>query len=94
MSVQWTWRLKWALVARRMIRLGISFYHAPNEQKTRNDSDEGKQMNNFACTAKKRNRKDLVAQRSLVAVKEKDSVTDSDSATRTPSLTFKEMLLW
>ncbi len=47
-------------------------------RKTRNASDKGKQKNNFAGTAKKRNRKDQVAQRSLVAVEEKDSVTDSD----------------
>ena len=38
---------------------------------TRNSSDKGKQKNNFAGTAKKRNRNDLVAQRSLVAVEEK-----------------------
>ncbi len=44
-----------------MIRPGISFYNAPNEQKTRNASDKGKQKNNFAGTAKKRNRKDQVA---------------------------------
>ncbi len=57
---------------------GISFNNAPNERKTRNASDKGKQKNNFAGTAKKRNRKDLVAQRSPVAIEEKDSVTDSN----------------
>ncbi len=35
-------------------------------------------MNNFAGTAKKKYRKDKVAQRSLVAVEEKDNVSDSD----------------
>ena len=64
--------------SKAMSRSGISFYNAPNEQKTRNASDKGKQKNNFAGTAKKRKRKDQVAQRSLVAVEEKDSVTDSD----------------
>ncbi len=61
-----------------MIIAGISFDKIPYEQKPKYASEKGKQKNNFAGTAKKRNRKDLVAQRSLVAVKEKDSVSDSD----------------
>jgi hypothetical protein len=36
------------------------------------------QKNNFAGTAKKRNRKDKVSQRSLVAAEEKGSVSDSN----------------
>ncbi len=64
-------------ICKAMMSAGISFKNVPNEQKTRNASDKGKQKNNFAGTAKKRNRKVLVAQRSLVAVKEEDSVTDS-----------------
>jgi hypothetical protein len=77
--------------SKAMIRSVISFYNAPNEQKTRNTSDKGKQKNNLAGTAKKRNRKDRVAQRSLVAAKEKDSVTDSNED---PSLSLEELLLW
>ncbi len=38
----------------------------------------GKQKNNFAGKAKKKNRGDKVAQRSLVAVEEKKNVFDSD----------------
>ena len=60
-----------------MVEAGISFENVPNEQKTKHASDKGKQKNNFAGTAKKRNRKDKVAQRSLVAVAEKDSDSDS-----------------
>ena len=56
----------------------MSFKNVPNEQKTKHASAKGKQKNNFAGTAKKRNRKDKVAQRSLVAVEEKDSVSDSN----------------
>ncbi len=47
-----------------MIRSGISFYNTPNEQKRRNASDKVKQKNDFASTAKKRDMKDQVAQRS------------------------------
>ncbi len=61
-----------------MIRSGISFDRIPNEQKHKDASEKGKQKNNFAGTAKKRNRKDKVAQRFLEAVEEKDSVSDSD----------------
>ncbi len=61
-----------------MIRFGISSDKGPNEQKQEDASEKGKQKNNFAGTAKKRNRKDKVAQRSLVAVEEKDSVSDSN----------------
>ena len=42
----------------------------------------GRQKNNVAGTAKRRNRKDKVAQRSLVAVEEKDSVPDSNEDTQ------------
>ncbi len=65
-------------IRKAMMSAGISFDHVSNEQKTRNVFDKGMQKNNFAGTAKKRNRKDLVAQLSLEAVEEKDSVTDSD----------------
>jgi hypothetical protein len=65
-------------IRKAMMSAGISFDNVPNEQKTWNTSEKGKQKNNFAGTAKKRNRKDRVAQRSLVTVEEKDSVTDSD----------------
>jgi hypothetical protein len=45
-------------------------------------------------TAKKRNRKDRVAQRSLEAVEVKKSVSDSDEPRmRTPSLSLEELLL-
>ncbi len=50
----------------------------PNEQKQKDAPEKGKQRSNFAGTAKKRNRKERVAQRSLVADEEKDSVSDSD----------------
>ncbi len=60
-----------------MIRSGISFDKLPNEQKQKDTSTNGRQKSNFAGMAKKRNRKDRVAQRSLVAVEEKDSVSDS-----------------
>jgi hypothetical protein len=65
-----------------MIRSGISFDKSLNEQKQKDTSTNGRQKNNFAGTAKKRNRKDKVAQRSLVAVEEKDSVSDSDEDTQ------------
>ena len=65
-------------IRKAMIDAGISFYKIPNEQKPKDASEKGKQKNNFAGTAKKRNRKDQVAQRSLVVVEEKDSVTDSN----------------
>ena len=65
-----------------MIRSGISFYNAPNEQEARNAADKGKQKNNFAGTAKKRNIKDKVAQRSLVESKRR---TVSLIPTRTPN---------
>jgi hypothetical protein len=60
-----------------MIRSGISFDKLPKEQKQKDASTNGRQKNNFAGTAKKRNGKDKVVQRSLVAVEEKDSVSDS-----------------
>jgi hypothetical protein len=65
-----------------MIRSGISFDRLPNEQKQRDTSTNGKQKNHFAGTAKKRNRKDKVAQHSLLAVEEKDSVSDSNEDTQ------------
>ncbi len=54
----------------------------PIEQKQKYTSANGKQKNTFAGTAKKRNRKDEVAQRCLMAVEEKDSVSDSDEDTQ------------
>ncbi len=54
-----------------VIRPGISFDKSSNKQKQKHASDKGKQKNNFAGTAKKKNMKDRVAQRSLVAVEEK-----------------------
>ncbi len=66
-----------------MIRSGISFDKVPNDRKQTDTSINGKQKNNFAGTAKKRNRKDKVAaQRSRVAVKEKESVSDYDEDTQ------------
>ncbi len=65
-----------------MIRSGISFDNLQNEQKQKDTSANGKKKNNFAGTAKKRNRKDKVALRSLVAIEEKDSVSDSDEDTQ------------
>ncbi len=64
------------------IRSGILFNKLPNKQKQKETSANGKQKNNFAGTAKKRNRKDQVAQHSLLAVEEKDSVSDSDEDTQ------------
>ncbi len=59
-------------------KTGISFDKIPNEQKPKGAAEKGKRKNNFAGTAKKRNSKDRVAGRSLVAVEEKDSVSDSN----------------
>ncbi len=61
-----------------LIRPGISSYRSPNEQKPRESSATGDQKNNYAGTAKKKNRKNKVAQRFLVAVEEKKNVSDSD----------------
>ncbi len=69
-------------MSKAMIRSGISFDRAPNEQKQKETATTGKQENNFAGTAKKKNRKDKLAQRSLVVVEEKDSVSDSDEDTQ------------
>ncbi len=63
-------------MCKAMIRSKISFDMAPNELKQKEPSANGKQKNTFAGTAKK-NRKDKVAQCSLVAVGEKDSISDS-----------------
>jgi hypothetical protein len=63
---------------KEMIRSGISLDRVPNEKKQKDASKKGKQKNNFPDTAKKRNKKNNVAQRSLVAVEEKDSVSDSN----------------
>ncbi len=63
--------------SKAMIRSGISFDKLPNEQKQKDTSANGRQKNDFAGTAKKWNRKNKVAQRSLVAVEEKDSLPDS-----------------
>ena len=63
----------------------ISFDKLSNKQKQKDTSANGKQKNNFAGTAKKRSRKDKVAQRSLVAVEEKDNVADSDEDTQPDS---------
>jgi hypothetical protein len=65
-------------MSKAMIRSGISFDRSPNEQKPREPSANGKLKNNFAGTAKKKNRKDKVAQRSLVAVEEKESASGSN----------------
>ena len=65
-----------------MIRSRISFDKLPNDQKQKDTSTNGKQKRNFAGTAKKRNRKDRVAQRSLVAV----------SQMRIPSLSLEVWL--
>ncbi len=67
-----------------MIRSGISFDKLQNKQKQKDTSTNGEQKSNFAGLAKKRNRKDKVAQRSksLLAVGEKDSVSDSDEDTQ------------
>ncbi len=61
-----------------MVSAGISSDRMPNKQKQKDASEKGKQKCNFAGTAEKRNIKDRVAQRSLVAVEGKDSVSDSD----------------
>ncbi len=61
-----------------MIRSRISFDKVPNEQEQKDTFTNWRQKNDFAETAKKRNRKDKVAQRSLVAVEEKNSVSDSN----------------
>jgi hypothetical protein len=64
-------------IRKAMMSARISFDNVPNEQKKKDTSANGKQQDNFAGTAKKRNRKHKVAQRFLVAVEEKDSVSDS-----------------
>ncbi len=51
-----------------MIRSENSLEKFLNEQKQKDTSTNERQKNNFAGTAKKRNRKDKVAQHSLVAV--------------------------
>ena len=78
-----------------MIRPGISFDKPSNKQKQKHASDKGKQKNNFAGTVKKKNRKDRVAQRSLVAVEKKDSASDSDDDPQ-PEYAgdCQELLLW
>ncbi len=68
--------------SKTMIRWGISFDKLQNKQKQKDTSTNGKLKNDFAGTAKKRNRKDKVAQRSLMAVEDKDSVSDSDEDTQ------------
>ncbi len=68
--------------SKAMIRSGISFDKLPKEQKQKDTSTNGRQRSNFTGTAKKWNRKDKVAKRSLVAVGEKDSVADSDEDTQ------------
>ncbi len=70
-------------IRKAMIRSGISFDRSPNEQKPRESSANGKQKNNFAGTAKKKNRKDKVAQRFplnvlLCQLKQMKNVSDSD----------------
>ena len=61
-----------------MIRSGISSDKSPNEQKPRKPPASGEQKNVFAGTAKKKYKKDKVAQRSLVPIKTKNQVFDSD----------------
>ncbi len=63
--------------SKAMIQSGISFDTLPNKQKQKDTSINRRQKNNFVGSAKKRNRKDKVAQRSFVAVEEKDSVSES-----------------
>jgi hypothetical protein len=64
-----------------------------NKQKRKNTSTNGGQKNNFAGTAKKKNRKDKVSQRSLVAVEEKDCVPDSNEDTQViPCLSLEQLL--
>jgi hypothetical protein len=65
-----------------MIRSGISFNKLSNDQKQKDTSTNGRQKKNFPRTAKKWNRKNKVAQPSLVAVEEKDSVSDSNEDTQ------------
>ncbi len=69
-------------IRKAIIRSGISFNKLPNKQKQKDTSTNERQKNNFAGTAKKRNRKDKMAQRSLVAVEVKDSVSDSNEDTQ------------
>jgi hypothetical protein len=73
-----------------MIRSGISVDKLLSEQKQKDNSANRKQKNNFAGPAKKKNKKDKVAQRSLVAVEEKDNVSDSDEDNQPE---FGELLL-
>ncbi len=73
-----------------MIRSGISFDKLSNEQ-IQKDTSTNKKQKNFAGRAKKRNRKDKVAQRFLMAVEEKDIVSDSYEDTQPE---FGELLLW
>ncbi len=51
---------------------------SPDEQKPREPSANGKQKKNLAGTVKKKNRRDKVTQRSMVAVPERESVSDFD----------------
>ncbi len=61
-----------------MIRSGISLVKSSNEQKPREPPVNGKQKGKFAGKAKKKNRRDKVAKRSLVHVEAKEEVSDSD----------------
>ncbi len=58
-------------IRKAMIRSRISFDKSPNEQKQKETPANCKQKNNLDGTAKKKKRKDKVAERSLVAVEEK-----------------------
>ncbi len=71
-------KAKMSSMCKAMIRFGISFNRVPNEQKQKEPPANGKQKNNFAGTAKKKNRKDNVTQRSFVAVEEKDSISETN----------------
>jgi hypothetical protein len=60
-----------------MIRSGISFDRVPNEQEQKDASEKWKHKNNFAGMAKKRNRKEKVAQQSLTDAQRLDCLKTS-----------------
>jgi hypothetical protein len=62
-----------------MIRSRILLNKSTNEQKARETPVNGKQKNDFEGTAKKRKRKNKVAQHSLVPVESKETVSDSNN---------------
>ncbi len=60
-----------------MIRACISSDKYPNEQKPREQLVSGIQKDEFTGTAKKKNRNDEIAQRSLVQFQQKEEDSDS-----------------